>query len=100
VCRERARTPPLKGSTLLDASKDQGPCGSRGEGFLEGMIDNICMHCLQEGDWEDWDKCPDCAAKGHISPWQVSSCPACNANYFREMAELKARIEKRVRENL
>lgn len=43
------------------------------------------MHCLEEGDWTDEDKCPSCEAKGHVSPWAVSQCPACNAEYFAKV---------------
>ena len=55
----------------------------------------MCMHCLEEGDWADEDKCPKCAATGHTSPWEVSKCPACNDEFFATMAEITGRIEKR-----
>lgn len=55
----------------------------------------MCMHCLEEGDWSDEDKCPRCEAKGHVSPWEVSKCPACNKEFFIKMAELKDRIDMR-----
>lgn len=49
---------------------------------------NMCMHCLEEGKWTDEDKCPKCAQEGHISPWQVSKCPACNKEYNDKMHKL------------
>ncbi len=57
---------------------------------------NMCMHCLDEGDWEDEDACPKCRLEGHVSPWQVSQCPACNKQFFDSMKELKDRINKRI----
>ena len=53
---------------------------------------NICFHCLEEGEWEDEDKCPSCATVGHVSPWEVSKCPVCNAEYYAKMEELKKRM--------
>lgn len=56
------------------------------------MRNNMCMHCLEEGDWEDEDKCPACESTGHISPWQVSKCPACNKEYFDKMDKLVKKV--------
>lgn len=53
---------------------------------------SMCMHCLEEGDWPDEDKCPKCEAAGHTSPWSVSGCAACNKEFFDKMAELKAKV--------
>ncbi len=54
-------------------------------------MNNQCMHCLQEGNWTDEDKCPQCASTGHTSPWEVSSCPACNKQFFDKMDEIMGR---------
>lgn len=59
----------------------------------------LCMHCLKEGDWTDEDKCPRCERKGHVSPWAVSKCPACNEEFSKSMAELVGRAEIRQRIN-
>jgi hypothetical protein len=59
------------------------------------MVENTCMHCLEEGDWADEDACPSCRAKGHVSPWAVSQCPACNKEYFDKMADLLERCNIR-----
>ena len=55
----------------------------------------LCLHCLEEGDWADGDKCPSCAAKGHTSPWRVGSCEACNREFFAAIAEIQAKIDAR-----
>ncbi len=55
-------------------------------------MEMMCLHCLEEGDWDDEDKCPKCAAAGHTSPWTVSGCEACNRNYFAKMDLLKRDI--------
>lgn len=52
----------------------------------------LCMHCLEDGEWEDEDKCPNCAEDGHESPWVVSKCGACNAEYYKKMDELCKKI--------
>lgn len=57
----------------------------------------MCMHCLEEGEWADEDKCPKCAADGHASPWRVGACPACNKSFFDKMDELNSTIRKRVK---
>lgn len=49
---------------------------------------NICMHCVEEGDWTDEDKCPKCASEGHISPWRVSQCPACNEEFHKKIDKI------------
>lgn len=59
----------------------------------------LCMHCLEEGDWTDEDKCPRCAQRGHTSPWEVGSCPACNQEYLDKMAEIAGRVQLRQRYN-
>lgn len=64
-----------------------------------GMLDQICMHCLNSGNWIDEDKCPDCDAKGHISPWIVSGCPACNQEFTDAMRAINIKIKNRVRIN-
>lgn len=51
-------------------------------------MENLCAHCLESGDWEDEDKCPKCEASGHVSPWRVSACPACNKEFFDKMKEI------------
>jgi hypothetical protein len=58
----------------------------------------MCMHCLQEGHWPDDPEsiCPECRATGHTGPWSPGSCVACNMDFHRKMAELKARIDDRV----
>ncbi len=61
---------------------------------------NLCLHCLEEGDWYDDDCCPTCRVGGHESPWRVSSCRACNSQFFAKMAELSDRIDARVRTEL
>lgn len=48
----------------------------------------LCMHCLEGGSWQDEDCCPKCKENGHVSPWQVSKCPACNQEFFDKMREL------------
>lgn len=53
------------------------------------------MHCFAEGDWDDEDKCPSCAAAGHTSPWRVSSCPACSESFFAAIAAIHRRIDAR-----
>ena len=55
----------------------------------------MCFHCLEEGEWEDDDKCPSCATAGHVSPWEVSKCPVCNAEYYAKMEDLEKRIGMR-----
>lgn len=55
----------------------------------------LCMHCLEEGNWTDEDKCPRCARKGHVSPWEVSKCPACNQEFTDSMKELQDRVTQR-----
>lgn len=57
----------------------------------------MCLHCFDEGDWPDDDKCPACAAAGHTSPWAVGTCPACNREYFAAIAKIKQRIDDRER---
>ncbi len=59
------------------------------------MVDMLCMHCLKEGSWEDEDCCPKCREKGHVSPWQVSQCPACNKDFFDKIDEIKQQIDRR-----
>ncbi len=54
--------------------------------------DMLCMHCLEEGRWEDEDCCPKCREKGHVSPWRVSQCPGCNAEFHEKMGELRGRL--------
>lgn len=55
----------------------------------------LCMHCLEEGDWIDEDKCPACEKSGHSSPWKVGKCPACNEEFFAKLRELQERIDLR-----
>ncbi len=57
--------------------------------------DMLCMHCLEEGTWTDEDCCPKCREKGHVSPWSVSKCPACNQEFFDKIKEIKDRIDRR-----
>lgn len=58
----------------------------------KNIVENMCLHCLEEGYWIDEDKCPNCATKGHVSPWEVSQCPACNKEYRDKMDSLLDRI--------
>lgn len=55
-------------------------------------LQNMCLHCLEEGDWTDEDKCPDCASKGHTSPWRAGSCAACNKDFYDKMDMLLQRV--------
>lgn len=55
-------------------------------------MDNMCMHCLEEGNWEDEDKCPKCKEAGHTSPWGVNQCLECNRQYERTIEKLKAKV--------
>lgn len=50
----------------------------------------LCMHCLEEGDWSDEDKCPQCERVGHESPWGVNKCGACKQEYDKKMCQLLA----------
>lgn len=71
---------------------------ARAEQKLTPLPFNMCMHCLKEGNWENEDICPKCeAAGGHVSPWQVSQCEACNQKFFDKMAELNAGIAARTK---
>lgn len=36
-------------------------CGPDWCGCVAKRTENMCMHCLEEGYWEDEDKCPKCA---------------------------------------
>lgn len=60
------------------------------------MGETLCLHCLNEGEWEDDDKCPTCAAAGHTSPWRVGSCEECSRQFFAKMAAISERVERRV----
>lgn len=55
----------------------------------------LCLHCLKEGDWTDEDKCPKCEQSGHVSPWAVSACPACNQIYNDNIEAIKKQIDDR-----
>ena len=55
------------------------------------MNENMCLHCLEEGDWTNEDVCPKCQSEGHKSPWEVSRCPACNKIYQEKMDKLCGR---------
>ena len=52
---------------------------------------NLCLHCLEEGDWTDEDKCPSCESKGHTSPWGVGLCKVCNEEFTTKMNDLSVR---------
>lgn len=59
-------------------------------------MNNMCLHCLDEGNWTDEDKCLTCEAKGHVSPWGVSKCPQCNKDYFTKMGEIREKMYLRI----
>lgn len=58
-------------------------------------MENMCLHCLEEGNWTDEDKCPSCASKGHVSPWSVGSCQACYFEYKEKLKRLSFDIHSR-----
>jgi RecJ-like exonuclease len=61
-------------------------------------MSNMCMHCLEEGTWEDEDKCPICDEKGHVSPWQ--NCEVCDKIYFDNINKILDQIKARYHEEV
>lgn len=63
------------------------------------MIEDTCMHCLEESErTREWkgDACPSCVAKGHAVEWSVNGCEACNAEYYAEMGVVIANMHARI----
>lgn len=57
-------------------------------------IENVCLHCLESGNWPNEDVCPKCEQEGHTFPWGVNQCDQCDENYYDSINKIRNIFER------